>query len=148
MITVTIASSASSTAFISADVVTKAAEAAGNVGNSGDYGLPEGVELSTTLIIFGVIFVVTFLLRALPFAALSFFRRSPLVAWLGLGMPIGVMTTLVIYTIYGSKDMPGGLLPVFLALAVTLALHIWRRSAPLSIIAGTVFYMILVNIFF
>ena len=115
-------------------------------GETGDYGLPVGVNLSTTIIILAVVFAVTVALRALPFAALSLFRNSPLVAWLGLGMPIGVMTTLVIYTVAGSKDMPGGLVPVLVALVFTLALHLWRRSATLSVVAGTVFYMVLINV--
>ena len=112
------------------------------------YGLPAGVELKTTLIILGIIFAVTFLLRALPFAALAFFRNSPLVAWLGLGMPIGVMSLLVMYTMADAPSMPGGVVPVVLALAFTLALHVWRRSATLSILLGTVFYMVLVNVVF
>jgi len=33
----------------------------------------------------------------------------------------------------------------FVALAVTVGVHLWRRSALLSIVGGTVVYVVLVN---
>lgn len=111
-------------------------------------GLPEGVELGPTLAILGSVFLVTLGLRGLPFAALRFFRESDLVAWLGLAMPVGVMTLLVVYTVSGQVDAPGGLAAVGIALVFTVALHLWRRSATLSILLGTVLYLVLVNLVF
>lgn len=111
-------------------------------------GLPEGVQLGPTLAILGSIFLVTLALRGLPFAALRFFRESDLVAWLGLAMPVGVMTLLVVYTVSGQADAPGGFVAVAIALAFTVALHLWRRSATLSILLGTVLYLVLVNLIF
>ncbi len=113
-----------------------------------NFGLPDGTHLGNTLAVLAAIAIVTFALRALPFAALRFMRNSSLVAWLGLGMPVGVMTVLVMYTFYGQKDAPGGLMATFLAAAFTVALHLWRRSATLSILLGTVCYMVLVNTVF
>lgn len=111
-------------------------------------GLPEGVQLGPTLAILGSIFLVTLALRGLPFAALRFFRESDLVAWLGLAMPVGVMTLLVVYTVSGQADASGGFVAVAIALAFTVALHLWRRSATLSILLGTVLYLVLVNLIF
>jgi len=111
-------------------------------------GLPEGVELGPTLAILGSIFLVTLALRGLPFTALRFFRESDLVAWLGLAMPVGVMTLLVVYTVSGQADAPGGFVAVAIALVFTVALHLWRRSATLSILLGTVLYLVLVNLVF
>lgn len=111
-------------------------------------GLPEGVQLGPTLAILGSIFLVTLALRGLPFVALRFFRESDLVAWLGLAMPVGVMTLLVVYTVSGQADAPGGFVAVVIALAFTVALHLWRRSATLSILLGTVLYLVLVNLIF
>lgn len=111
-----------------------------------DAGLPAGVDLTPTLWILGMIFAVTVALRALPFAALRFFRDSALVEWLGLAMPVGVMTILVAYTVYEGGEAPGGYPMVLLALAVTVALHVWRRSATFSILLGTIFYLVLVNL--
>ena len=109
-------------------------------------GLPAGVELGPTLAILGSIFMVTLALRGLPFAALRFFRESDLVAWLGLAMPVGVMTLLVVYTVSGQADAPGGFAAVAIALTFTVALHLWRRSATLSILLGTVLYLSLIHI--
>lgn len=111
-------------------------------------GLPDGVELGPTLAILFAIFLVTVGLRALPFAALRFFRESRLVAWLGLSMPVGVMAILVLYTVIEGGDSPTGFVPVMIALAFIVALHLWRRSATLSILLGTVFYVVLVNVVF
>ncbi|KJK55889.1 branched-chain amino acid transporter permease [Saccharothrix sp. ST-888] len=85
-----------------------------------------------------VILAVTFCLRAAPFAVLGRLRDSALVAFLATTMPTGVMVILVVYTL---RDLdltirPYGL-PAALGVAVTAALHLWRRSALLSIVAGT-----------
>ena len=108
-------------------------------------GLPEGVDLGATIWILSVIFVVTVALRALPVAALRFMRESNLVAWLGLAMPAGVMTILVVYALAGGMGAPGGAWALGLGLAFTVALHLWKRSASLSILLGTLFYLVLVN---
>lgn len=117
-------------------------------------GLPEGVQLMPTVWILIAIFLVTVALRGLPFAALKFFKESQLVAWLGLVMPVGVMTVLAIYAMKStaagaSEGAAGGALagwlPLALGIAFTVALHLWRRSASLSILLGTVFYVVLVN---
>lgn len=113
-----------------------------------EYGLPPGVSLSMVLAVLLPIFAVTFALRALPFAALRFFRESTLVAWLGLAMPVGVMSILVMYTVIGGGEQPGGLLAVLAALVFTVVLHLWRRSATLSILLGTLCYAVLVNLVF
>jgi branched-subunit amino acid transport protein AzlD len=43
---------------------------------------------------------------------------------------------------------PARALPDVLALAVTIALHRWRRNAVLSILGGTVIYAVLVGTLF
>lgn len=108
-------------------------------------GLPEGVDLTNTLLILGGVCVVTLILRALPFAAMRYFQESELVAWLGIAMPVGVMTVLVLYTLVGSSSNPGGVGAALIAVLFTVALHLWRRSATLSILLGTVVYAVLVN---
>ncbi len=108
-------------------------------------GLPEGVDLTNTLLILGGICVVTVVLRALPFAAMKFFRESALVAWLGIAMPVGVMIVLVMYTLVGSTDKPGGVGAALIAVAFTVGLHLWKRSATWSILLGTALYVVLVN---
>lgn len=115
---------------------------------TGAHGLPAGVDLTNTLLILVCVGVVTVALRALPFAAVRMLRESRLVRWLGLAMPVGVMTVLVMYTAHGNSAGPGGWAAVLPALAVTAALHLWRRSATVSILVGTVVYMLLVSVVF
>ena len=92
---------------------------------------------------------VTWGLRALPFAVLAPLRASAVVGYLGARMPLGVMVILIAYTV---RDLPlahpARALPDVLALAVTIALHRWRRNAVLSILGGTVIYAVLVGTLF
>ncbi|WP_414121227.1 branched-chain amino acid transporter permease [Corynebacterium nuruki] len=108
-------------------------------------GLPEGVDLRNTLLILGGVCLVTVLLRALPFAAMRFFRDSVLVGWLGVAMPTGVMIVLVMYTMSDTTGSPGGLGAALIALAVTVVVHLWKRSSTWSILLGTACYVVLVN---
>jgi branched-subunit amino acid transport protein AzlD len=98
------------------------------------------------LAVLATILVITFALRALPFAVLEPLRGSALMGSLSRWMPAGIMTILVVYTL---KDVSLGTgwhgLPEALALAVTVGLHVWRRNALLSILGGTAVYVLLVN---
>ncbi|MFC4223532.1 branched-chain amino acid transporter permease [Lysinibacter cavernae] len=101
------------------------------------------------LIAIGLMFAITFTLRALPFAILKPLRKSKLLAYLGLYMPVGILLILVIYTLRdldflsGSRGIPEGI-----ALALTIALHCWKRNALLSIVSGTAIYVVLINLVF
>ncbi|MFD9127746.1 branched-chain amino acid transporter permease [Kitasatospora sp. NPDC059571] len=89
---------------------------------------------------------VTWALRALPFAALTPLRASRTVRYLSTRMPAGVMVILLVYCL---RDLPlthpGRLLAPVAALAVTVGLHLWRRSALLSIIGGTAVHVALAS---
>jgi branched-subunit amino acid transport protein AzlD len=90
---------------------------------------------------------ITWLLRALPFAVLAPMRRSAVVRYLSLHMPLGVMMILVFYTV---RNVPAaGAVPGWsagAALAVTVGLHLWRRNVLLSIVAGTLTNVLLVSL--
>ena len=107
-------------------------------------GLPEGVSLLNTVGILAAVGIVTVMLRQLPFSALRLLKGSNLVGMLGMTMP--VMTVRVVYTIAHQTAEPGGIWSSLIASAATLAVHWWRRSAALSIVAGTVCYMVIVNL--
>ncbi|QGU08694.1 Branched-chain amino acid transport protein (AzlD) [Corynebacterium occultum] len=111
-------------------------------------GLPEGVTLP---MVFGVLIpvaIVTLALRQLPFSALKRLKGSEFIGMLGITMPVGVMAALVIYTLHSQLESPGGLSASLIAVGVTVILHAWRRSAGLSIVGGTLSYMLLVNLVF
>ena len=111
-------------------------------------GLPEGVTLEMVLAVMVPIALVTVLLRVVPFSIRKSLGSSSLVRLLGVTMPVGVMTVLVVYTLAGPTSAPGGLLPGLLAVAATLALHLWLKKPAWSILLGTAFYMVLVNLVF
>jgi branched-subunit amino acid transport protein AzlD len=91
---------------------------------------------------------VTWALRALPFAALAPLRSSPLVAYLRTAMPVGVMVILAVHTLRTvSLHAPDRAWPTVLALALTVALHLWRRNVLLSVLGGTAVHIALASSF-
>ncbi|GAA2425955.1 branched-chain amino acid transporter permease [Streptomyces macrosporus] len=91
---------------------------------------------------------VTWALRALPFAALAPLRASATVRYLGTRMPAGVMVILVVYCLRDLPLVQPRALAPSAALAVTIGVHLWRRNALLSILAGTAVHMVLVGTVF
>lgn len=90
---------------------------------------------------------ITWGLRALPFAVLAPMRRSVIVRYLSLHMPVGVMVILALYTLRGVPEAnPGHVGATSVALGVTVALHAWRRNALISIVGGTLVNVLLVSL--
>lgn len=112
----------------------------------GNYGLPPGVSLEMAAAVLVPTAIVTLLLRALPFSLLKVLRNSPFIEFLGVLMPVGVMTVLVIYTLVGYSAEPARLGVAVGCLVFTLLLQRWRRRADLSILGGTALYMLIVNL--
>ena len=97
-----------------------------------------------------VIALVTAAIRFLPFWVFRGGRPvPPMVEKLGRVLPAASMGMLVVYCL---KDVSfsalDGWVPALGACVVTVALHVWKRNTLLSIIAGTVCYMILVQMAF
>lgn len=83
-------------------------------------------------------------LRALPFTALAPLRASQTIRYLSTRMPAGVMLILLVYCLRDTPlTHPARAAAPLGALAVTAALHLWRRSALLSIVGGTLVSVIL-----
>ena len=100
--------------------------------------------------IIAVVALVTIALRFLPFLIFGENRTTPpLIVHLGRVLPFAIMGMLVVYCL---KDMtltaaPFGI-PEILGCAIVALLHIWKRSTLLSIGAGTVCYMLMVQFLF
>ncbi|MEU9112397.1 AzlD domain-containing protein [Streptomyces sp. NPDC048483] len=90
--------------------------------------------------------VITFALRAVPFVCVARLRSSAVTKYLARLMPPGFMVILVVYLLRDVplNNSPYGI-PQAVALLVTTALHLWRRNAVLSIVAGTSTYILLIN---
>ena len=95
----------------------------------------------------GVSAALTWSLRAAPFAVLAPMRESAVVGHLSRHVPLGVMAILAVYTL---RDVPTdtalAALPFVVAVTVTVGLHLWRRNALISILAGTAVHVALATL--
>ncbi|MDO4566487.1 MAG: AzlD domain-containing protein [Oscillospiraceae bacterium] len=88
--------------------------------------------------------------RFAPFVLFPEGRKRPeIIDSLGLLLPAAMMGLLVVYCLrnVSFSSYPHGL-PELIAAAVVAALQLWKRSALLSIGAGTTVYMLLVQAVF
>jgi branched-subunit amino acid transport protein AzlD len=106
-------------------------------------------NLHSALLI-AVMALVTAGLRFLPFLIFGENQKTPpMIAYLGQVLPFAIMGMLVVYCL---KDVsftaaPFGI-PEIVGCAVVTLLHIWKRNMLLSIGAGTLCYMLLVQFVF
>lgn len=110
--------------------------------------LPVSFWRSVVIII--LVALTTFATRAIPFILFPEGREIPkAVQYLGKVLPPAVISMLVVYC-FKSMDItsaPFGL-PEIIAGVVVALLHVWKRNNLLSIGAGTIFYMVLVQYVF
>ena len=101
-------------------------------------------------LIIAVAGAVTLLLRFLPFLIFGGKRETPpFIVYLGKVLPYAIMGMLVIYCLRGiSFTAAANFLPELIACAVVVLAHVWKRNTLLSIISGTVCYMLLVQFVF
>lgn len=97
-----------------------------------------------------IIMLVTMATRFLPFLLFGGKRKTPkIISYLGKVLPCAIMGMLVVYCLKDVHPLsyPYGI-PELLAIALVAVLHIWKRNSLLSIGAGTVAYMLLVQLVF
>lgn len=97
-----------------------------------------------------VITLVTAALRFIPF--LIFGGNKPVpkyITYLGKVLPYSIMAMLVVYCLKGISFLkaPFGL-PELISVALVVILHVWKRNTLLSIICGTLCYMLLIQLIF
>ena len=102
------------------------------------------------ILLVSIVALVTAFLRFLPFLIFGEDRTTPpVITYLGKVLPFAIMGMLVIY---GRKDVSfrsGSFgIPEILGCILVGLLHIWKRNTLLSIGAGTVCYMLLVQLVF
>ena len=91
----------------------------------------------------------TFLERWLPWLLFGHRAVPKVVEYLGKILPMAVMVSLLVYCLRGMQfSSAGAWVPQVIAVGVTAGLPWWRRSTLLSIAAGTVCYMLLVQLVF
>lgn len=101
-------------------------------------------------VLIAVVSFVTIALRFLPFVIFGNNKETPaFVTYLGKVLPYAIMAMLVVYCLKGVSfvQAPHGI-PEAIAVAAVVILHLWKRNTLLSIVGGTVCYMMLIQLVF
>ncbi len=108
--------------------------------------LSAGQSMLMILVVAGA----TFATRAVPFLIFPKGKEIPkVVQYLGRVLTPAVIGMLVVYCLKNTRvfSAPFGL-PELIAVTVVVGLHVWKRNNLLSIGAGTILYMFLVQAVF
>lgn len=99
-----------------------------------------------SILLIGVIAIITIVLRFLPFLIFGKRKTSPYMSYLGKVLPYAIMGMLVVFCLKKVSPLqyPHGL-PELISCGVVVFLYLWKRQTLLSIIGGTACYMLLVQ---
>ena len=103
------------------------------------------INVTHSVILIAIITAVTAGLRFTPFAV---FRKSTpkIVDYFGEVLPFAIMGMLVVYCLKGVSLFTGTHgLPEFACIVLVAVLHKWKHNTLLSILVGTVAYMVLIQ---
>ena len=102
------------------------------------------------IITIAMVILGTMLTRFLPFLLFPAGKKTPkYIEYLGKVLPAAVFGLLVIYCVKDVSVPEGNHgIPETLAIALTAGLHLWKKNMFLSIAAGTLFYMALLQFIF
>lgn len=98
--------------------------------------------------------VATMLTRFIPFIAFRADRPTPkYILFLGKVLPPAVFALLVAYCLRDTAaaaptgiDLSPNAMAQFIAVAFSIAIHVWKKNLMLSIAAGTICYMVLIRL--
>ena len=97
-----------------------------------------------------MIILATVIMRFIPFILFPDNKPTPkFIHYLGVVLPGAVFGLLMIYALKGVSLLDGSHgIPELIGIAVTAAVHLWKKQMLLSISAGTICYMLLVQLVF
>lgn len=106
------------------------------------------VDILHSTQIVAVIACVTAAIRFSPFVI--FRKKTPkVVLYLGEALPYAIMGMLVVYCLKNVTPFSGNhAVPELAAVLVTVFLHKWKHNTFLSILLGTVCYMVFIQVIF
>jgi len=108
------------------------------------------VNTSYTLGAIVVIAFVTFVTRVAPFILFGKGKPTPKnILYIGNYLPPAIIAMLIIYCLRNAvfSSFPFGI-PEIIGVITVAALHIWKRNNLISILGGTVIYMISIQVIF
>ena len=102
------------------------------------------------IITIGMAVLATVLTRFLPFIVFPADKEMPkIIKYLGKVLPAAVFGFLVVFCLKNVDILSGSHgIPELIAVSVVVILHLWKRQMLLSILGGTVVYMLLVQLVF
>lgn len=106
--------------------------------------------ITQQVVTIGLCVLATLITRFLPFLVFSSDRKTPAyVTYLGKALPAAIFGMLVIYCLKNVSFLSGTHgIPEIISIVAVILLHLYKRNMLLSIAAGTVCYMLLVQFVF
>ncbi len=97
-----------------------------------------------------MIILATLIMRFLPFILFPDNKPTPkFIHYLGTVLPAAVFGLLIIYALKNVSVFQGSHgIPELIGILVTTVVHLWKKQMLLSISAGTICYMLLVQFVF
>lgn len=107
-------------------------------------------EVIRGVVIIVIMVIATVITRFLPFVLFPAGKKTPkYVTYLGTTLPYATIGLLVVYCLKGANLLAyPHALPEMIAIVAIVILHVWKGNSLLSIGAGTVIYMFLIQVVF
>ena len=101
-----------------------------------------------SFLLIAVVSLVTMGIRFLPFVV--FRKKTPeWILYMGKVLPFAIMGMLVVYTLKNVTPLKGNHgIPELLGVLFVVFLHKWKHNTLLSIVGGTILYMLLIQLVF
>ena len=109
------------------------------------------INVSHSILLIAVMVLITWMLRGGPFLIWGGKRKVPdIILWFGDMLPYAAMMMLVVYALKDTSvgEMYGvnGWMPAAVATIVTAGSYAWKRNSLLSILLGTILFMVLIRV--
>lgn len=108
------------------------------------------MTLIQQIITIAMVVLGTMITRFLPFILFPADRPAPsYVRYLGKVLPSAAIGLLVVYSVKDTNFVSGNHgAPELISMAVVAVLHFWKKNMLLSIVSGTLLYMVLIQFVF
>lgn len=102
------------------------------------------------LITVGMIILATLIMRFAPFVAFPDNKPTPkFIQYMGKVLPAAVFGLLIVYCLKNVNILEGSHgIPELICIVITAVLQLWKKQMLISISAGTICYMLLVQFVF
>lgn len=102
-----------------------------------------------SILLIATMSIVVIFLRSVPFLIFRGKETPQFIEYIGKYLPYAIMGMLLVYCFRETPivQSPHGL-PELIAIIVTAGLQVWKKQGLLSIVVGTVLYMVLVQMVF